>query len=74
MNQTKLIPSVGRLFHFFEHLYSKGVGVILTGMGKDGVQDLLYMKQKGAVTIAQDEVGCTMFGTIDIGAAKHVVA
>lgn len=38
------------------------VGVILTGMGKDGAQGLLEMKTAGAYTIAQDEASCVVFG------------
>ncbi|MDP3486800.1 MAG: CheB methylesterase domain-containing protein, partial [Bacillota bacterium] len=38
------------------------MGVILTGMGKDGAQGLLEMKQAGALTIAQDEATSIVFG------------
>ena len=38
------------------------VGVILTGMGDDGANGMLEMKQAGAVTIAQDEATCVVFG------------
>jgi len=38
------------------------VGVILTGMGDDGASGMLEMKQAGAVTIAQDEATCVVFG------------
>ena len=38
------------------------VGVILTGMGADGAQGILEMKQSGAQTIAQDEESCVVFG------------
>ncbi len=38
------------------------VGVILTGMGKDGAQGMLKMKEAGAKTIAQDEKSCVVFG------------
>ncbi len=38
------------------------VGIILTGMGDDGAEGLLEMKQAGAVTIAQDEESCVVFG------------
>jgi two-component system, chemotaxis family, protein-glutamate methylesterase/glutaminase len=38
------------------------VGVILTGMGADGADGLLEMKNAGAHTIAQDEASCTVFG------------
>lgn len=40
----------------------KAVGVIMTGMGDDGAQGLLEMKQSGAATIAQDKASCVVFG------------
>ena len=53
------------------------MGVILTGMGKDGVQGLLEMKQAGSHTIAQDEASCVVFGmpkeAIAAGAASAVL-
>ncbi len=41
---------------------ANAVGVILTGMGRDGAQGLEKMKQAGAGTIAQDEKSCVVFG------------
>jgi two-component system chemotaxis response regulator CheB len=38
------------------------VGVILTGMGQDGAQGLLAMRQAGATTIGQDAATCTVYG------------
>jgi two-component system, chemotaxis family, protein-glutamate methylesterase/glutaminase len=56
---------------------SNAVGVILTGMGRDGAQGLLKMKEAGAGTIAQDEKSCVVFGmpreAIKIGAAERVL-
>ncbi len=53
------------------------VGVILTGMGRDGAKGLLAMKQAGAQTIAQDEKTCVVFGmpkeAIQLGAADQVL-
>lgn len=55
---------------------ANALGIILTGMGKDGAAGLLAMKNAGAVTIAQDEKSCVVFGmpkeAIDIGAVDHV--
>ncbi len=51
------------------------VGVLLTGMGADGAQGLLKMRQAGARTIAQDEATCVVFGmpreAIAVGAADR---
>ena len=55
---------------------SNSIGAILTGMGSDGAQGLLEMKQAGARTIAQDERSCIVFGmpkeAIKLGAADKV--
>ncbi|MFO7886094.1 MAG: chemotaxis response regulator protein-glutamate methylesterase [Desulfobacteraceae bacterium] len=41
---------------------ANALGIILTGMGQDGAAGLLNMKQAGAVTIAQDEKSCVVYG------------
>jgi two-component system chemotaxis response regulator CheB len=52
-------------------------GVIMTGMGDDGAGGLLEMREAGALTIAQNEATCVVFGmpreAIRRGAAKYVV-
>ncbi len=72
-------PSVDVLFHSAaEALGPNAVGVILTGMGKDGAAGLLAMRQSGAHTIAQDEASCVVFGmpraAIELGAAAEVAS
>lgn len=71
-------PSVDVLFHSAAQVAGKNaVGVILTGMGKDGAQGLLAMKQAGATTFAQDEASCVVFGmpreALHIGATENAV-
>lgn len=57
------IPSVDVLFMSVAQVAGpKAIGVLLTGMGKDGAQGLLLMKQHGALTIAQDESTSVVFG------------
>src|SRR5574340_738480 len=56
-------PSVDVLFRSAANVAgANALGIILTGMGKDGVQGLLEMKQAGSYTIAQDEASCVVFG------------
>jgi two-component system chemotaxis response regulator CheB len=55
---------------------TQALGVVLTGMGKDGAQGLLEMKKAGAFTIAQSEKTCVVFGmpgaAISLGAAQKI--
>jgi two-component system chemotaxis response regulator CheB len=56
-------PSVDVLFESVARACGKeAIGVILTGMGNDGAQGLLAMRQAGAATIGQDEASCTVYG------------
>lgn len=56
---------------------ANALGVILTGMGKDGAEGMLKMHQAGAKTIAQDEKSCVVFGmpkeAIAMGGVDKVV-
>jgi two-component system chemotaxis response regulator CheB len=56
-------PSVDVLFRSAARYAGRNaLGVILTGMGDDGAHGMLEMKQAGAMTIAQDETTCIVFG------------
>jgi len=71
-------PSVDVLFHAVaQSAGADAIGVILTGMGKDGAAGMLAMKRAGAWTIAQDEASCVVFGmpreAAFIGAASEVL-
>jgi two-component system, chemotaxis family, protein-glutamate methylesterase/glutaminase len=56
-------PSVDLLFRSVAQTAGpNAIGVIMTGMGADGAEGLLEMKQAGASTIAQDEPSCVVFG------------
>lgn len=56
-------PSVDVLFRSAANCAGKNaIGVILTGMGKDGAIGMLEMKRAGAYNFAQDEASCVVFG------------
>ena len=56
-------PSVDVLFDSAAKVVGRNaVGVILTGMGKDGACGLLHMRQAGARTFGQDEASCVVYG------------
>lgn len=56
-------PSVGELFDSAAKAAgSDAIGVILTGMGRDGAEGLLHMRQAGAYTIGQDRESCVVYG------------
>jgi len=70
-------PAVDVLFRSVaEHVGKNGLGVILTGMGKDGAQGLLAMRQAGAWTIGQDQASCVVYGmpreAAEIGALDEI--
>jgi len=71
-------PSVDVMFHSVAAAVgADGIGCILTGMGADGARGLLAMKQAGAVTIAQDEASCVVYGmprvAVNLGAVSHTI-
>ena len=72
-------PSVDVFWHsLLEYRAGSLTAVLLTGMGKDGAQGMLELKQQGAHTIAQDEKSCAVFGmpkaAIGLNAAVDVMA
>lgn len=72
-------PSVDVLFDSAAQLVGgEAIGVILTGMGKDGAQGLLRMRQAGGRTFGQDEASCVVYGmpreAAQIGAVEVVAS
>jgi two-component system chemotaxis response regulator CheB len=71
-------PSVSCLFRSAAQFGSAAIGVLLTGMGRDGAQELDLMRRAGALTIAQDQASAVVHGmpgeAIRLGAASHVMA
>lgn len=73
------IPSVDVLFRSVAQTAGKNaLGIIMTGMGDDGANGLLEMRNANARTLAQDEASCVVFGmpkeAIKRGAADQVIS
>jgi two-component system chemotaxis response regulator CheB len=72
-------PSVDVLFHAVAREAGRhAIGVILTGMGKDGAQGMLAMRQAGAWNIGQDQESCVVYGmpreAAQVGAVAEVAS
>lgn len=75
--ENGLRPSVSYLFRSVAQIYgAHAVGVLLTGMGKDGAAELKLLKDRGAATIAQEKESCIVYGmpgeAMRLGAATYV--
>ncbi|AFY42087.1 chemotaxis response regulator protein-glutamate methylesterase [Nostoc sp. PCC 7107] len=71
-------PSIDVLFKSVaEHWMDQGIGVLLTGMGKDGAQGLKLLREAGWHTIAQNQETCIVYGmpkaAVDLKAAVEVL-
>jgi two-component system chemotaxis response regulator CheB len=69
-------PSVDVLFNSAKQFTGpKKMGIVLSGMGKDGAEGLLELKKSSAITIAQDQNSCIVYGmpkeALKIGAASY---
>jgi two-component system chemotaxis response regulator CheB len=76
--ESSLRPAVSYLFRSLADSYgANAIGVLLTGMGKDGAVELARMKARGAYTIAQDRDSSIVHGmpgaAIELGAATQVL-
>ena len=72
-------PSLDVLFaSAARHCRGNAVGVVLTGMGRDGAQGLLAMRERGFLTLAQDQATSAVFGmpkaVIELQAAVEILA
>jgi two-component system chemotaxis response regulator CheB len=77
--ESGLRPAVSYLFRSLAQICgSNAIGVLLTGMGKDGAAELKRMRDCGAVTIAQDRDSSIVHGmpgeAIELGAATHILS
>ncbi len=76
--ENGLRPAVSRLFRSVAEVFGKyAAGVLLTGMGKDGARELKLLREKGAVTIAQDKESSVVYGmpgeAVALNAATYVL-
>lgn len=72
-------PSVDVLFNSVCRAYGRrAVGVIMTGMGRDGAAGLKAMRDSGASTIGQDEASCVVYGmpkvAFEMGAVERQIS
>lgn len=67
-------PSVDVLFQSVAECYgSRSIGVILTGMGSDGAKGMTAIREKGGVTLAQDEATSAIFGMPRVAIMNNAV-
>lgn len=66
-------PSVDTMFESVSKLGLKTVGVIMTGMGQDGVEGMLKMKEAGSYNIAEDQSTCVVFGMPKVAIERKCV-
>lgn len=76
--ENGLRPSVSWLFRSLaENIGANAVGVLLTGMGRDGAEELKLMRDRGALTIAQDRESSVVHGmpgaAIELAAASQIL-
>lgn len=71
-------PAAEILFESCAELPVRGIGVLMTGMGKDGAEGLLQLRRRGWATIGQSEATCAIYGmpraAKEIGAIEREVA
>lgn len=77
--ENGLRPSVSYLFRSVARVFKQNaVGILLTGMGKDGSEELKLMREHGAVTIAQDRESSVVYGmpaeAVKLHAATYVLS
>lgn len=77
--ENSLKPAVSYLFRSIADSYGeKSINILLTGMGKDGARELKLLRDKGAMTVAQDKETSVVYGmpgeAVNINAATYVLS
>lgn len=77
--ENGLRPAVSYLFRSVANYYGKNsMGILLTGMGRDGAEELKQLKDKGAITVAQDKESSAIYGmpgeAVKLDAATYVLS
>jgi two-component system chemotaxis response regulator CheB len=77
-NTDKYVPSVDMMMSSVAEVFGrKTMGIVLTGMGSDGIEGMLEIKKRGGYTIAESEDTAVVFGmpseVIKVGAAGRVL-
>jgi two-component system chemotaxis response regulator CheB len=72
-------PSVSYLFQSVAHVFGgSAAGLLLTGMGKDGAEELKLLRDKGAITMVQDRDSAVVYGmpgeAVKLDAAMYVLS
>lgn len=76
--ENGLRPAVSCLFRSIARYYGKNsIGILLTGMGKDGAEELKLLKDIGAITVAQDKETSIVYGmpgeAVKLNAATYIL-
>ncbi|HEX6961963.1 MAG TPA: chemotaxis response regulator protein-glutamate methylesterase [Lacipirellula sp.] len=76
--QNSCRPAVDVLFHSAADVFGAGcLGVILTGMGQDGLRGSQQIVERGGAIVAQDQPSCVVWGmpraVVEAGLARHIV-
>jgi two-component system, chemotaxis family, protein-glutamate methylesterase/glutaminase len=74
-----LRPSISCLFESVAQVFDcYAAGVLLTGMGKDGAEELKLLRDKGAITIVQDKASAVVYGmpgeAVKLDAATYMLS
>lgn len=79
VSNYSIVPSVSYMFRSVsENFENQAIGILLTGMGRDGAEELALMKECGALTIVQNQESCIVFGmpaeAIKLNAHKYIMS